>query len=573
MTAPAFPPARGRRRWRLRPAPRSPGRLAHLGLPPLIAKLLELRGITSAAEARVFLGGSDLPRRDPFLLPGLDAAVRRLRDAVRNRDPVAVYGDFDVDGITSTATLTESINDLGGVARPYIPNREREGYGLNVAAIEALAAAGTRLLVTCDCGTTNVLEVERARQLGVDVIVVDHHTPPAALPPATALVNPKLPTSAYPFTEYATAGLAYRLAGVLYEACGRPFPAGHYLDLAALGTVADLVPLVDENRDIVRRGLAAIASTSRPGVAALLRAAGIAPKEVSSQAIAYALAPRLNAAGRLEDASAALELLMTPDEARADELAARLDVLNRERQDMTRAAEALAREMTEGLEAPLTFVGSPGFHQGIVGLVASKLVESFGRPAVVFHVGETHSRGSCRSIADYDIVSGLRACADLFDRFGGHRQAGGFTIRNDRLPELRDRLLEHAGRALAGVELGPSVDIDAEWELGRVRGHEIKWLSRLQPHGMANPDPTLLSRRVQVLESWTVGEDGRHLRLKLKDGPVTWSGILFNWEQEAPAAGSLADVVYSFAGDRYGPVYADGGKALQLTLEDLAPAG
>jgi single-stranded-DNA-specific exonuclease len=561
-----------RRRWRLRAAAR-PGALASSGLPPLVAMLLELRGISSNAQARVFLGGSELPSRDLFLIPGLEAAVRRLRDAIRNREPVTVYGDFDVDGMTSTATLTESINHLGGVARPYLPNREREGYGLNVAAIEAIAASGTRLLVTCDCGTTNVREVTRARELGVDVVVVDHHVTPPELPPATALVNPKLPGSEYPFAEYATAGLAYRLAGVLYDACGRPFPAERYLDLAALGTVADLVPLVDENRDIVRRGLEAIAKTSRPGVAALLRVSGIAPKEVSSQAIAFALAPRLNAAGRLDDATLALELLMTRDESRADELAARLDALNRERQEMTRAAESLAKELSDGGEAPITVVGSRDFHQGVVGLVASKLVESFGRPAVVFQVGETHSRGSCRSIPEYDIVSGLRSCASLFERFGGHRQAGGFTIRNDRLDELREALLEHAGGVLDGVDLGPTVEIDTEWELGTVRGQEIKWLGKLQPHGMANPDPTLLSRGVTVLESWTVGEAGRHMRLKLKDGPVTWSAILFNWEQDLPAPGSMADVVYSFSGDRYGPVYGDGGKALQLTLVDLAPSG
>ena len=563
--------ANGRKRWRLRSS-LSLGSLAHAGLPPLIAMLMELRGVGSAAEAQVFLGGRDLPTRDLFLIPGLETAIRRLREAIRAGDLVTVYGDFDVDGITSTATLTEAVNDLGGRARPYIPNREREGYGLNIAAVESLAAGGTRLLVTCDCGTTNVREIARARELGMDLIVVDHHTTPPDLPDATALVNPKLPSSEYPFAEYATAGLAYRIAGVLYEACGRAFPAERYLDLAALGTVADLVPLVDENRDIVRRGLVAIEKSSRPGVAALLRVSGIAPKEVSSQAIAFALAPRLNAAGRLDDAGLALELLMTRDETRAEELASRLDELNRRRQEMTREAEALAKEMTSNRPGlPLSFVGAPGFHQGVVGLVASRLVDTLGRPAVVFQMGEGLSRGSCRSIAEYDIVSGLRACGDLFERFGGHRQAGGFTVRNDRLAELEERLLDHAARALEGVDLGPAIEIDAEWELSGVRGQEIKWLNKLQPHGMANPDPTLLSRRVTVLDSWLVGDDGRHLRLKLKDGPVTWSGILFGWEDQPVPAGSCADVVYSFAGDRYGPVYADGGQSMQLTLVDLAP--
>lgn len=533
---------------------------------------MELRGISSASEAQVFLGGRGLPSRDPYLLHGLEAAVRRLRSAIRERELVTVYGDFDVDGLTSTAVLTEAIEDLGGFARPYIPDREREGYGLNLQAVETLAASGTRLLLTCDCGTTNVREIERARELGVDVIVVDHHSTPAKLPPATAFINPKLPASEYPFVDYATAGLAYRIAGVLYDACGRAFPSERYLDLAALGTVADMVPLVDENREIVRRGLETISRSSRPGVLALMRAAGIAPKDVSSQGISFALAPRLNAAGRLDDANMALELLMTKDEGRAEELARMLDELNRRRQDMTREAEELAREMSPGADgSPLSFVGHAGFHQGIVGLVASRLVETFGRPAIVFHRGETLSRGSCRSIAEYDIVSGLRACGDLFERYGGHTQAGGFTIRNDRLPELKERILEHAAEALRGVELGPVLDIDSEWPLGTVRGPEIKWLAKLQPHGIANPDPSLLSRAATIVESWPVGDEGRHLRLKLKDGPVTWSGILFGWDSGPLPAGSLADVVYTFSSDRYGASYEGTGGALQLTLLDLAP--
>jgi single-stranded-DNA-specific exonuclease len=563
----------GRRRWRIRPLPERRS-LAHSGLPDLVSLILELRGLRSLAEAQTFIGGRDLPKRDPYLIPGFEDAAKRIRAAIKSVEPVTVYGDFDVDGITSTATLTEAINDLGGCARPYIPNREREGYGLNLAAIETLALAGTKLLVTCDCGTTNVREISHARALGLDVVVVDHHTTPPDLPPATALLNPKLPGSEYPFSEYATAGIAYRLAGCLYEVCGRPFPGERYLDLAALGTVADVVPLLDENRDIVRRGLDALARTSRPGLAALMKVAGIDAREVSSQAIAFALAPRLNAAGRLSDAVLALELVMTGDETRAFELATQVDSLNRERQDMTRAAEDLARDMTAGSEdLPLSFVGDAAFHPGVVGLVASRLVETWGRPAVVYQRGDNgFSRGSCRSIPEYDIVSGLRACGDLFERYGGHHQAGGFTIRNERLGELEERLLEHAARALSGVELGPSVIIDAEWPLGRVRGQEIKWLSKLQPHGMGNPDPKLLSRGVAVLDAWPVGDDGRHLRLKLKDGPVTWSGILFGWEDQPPPAGSFVDVVYGFSTDRYGPRYEGFGGAMQLTLVDLAPS-
>ncbi len=561
---------RGRRAWRLRSSSLA-GKLDGIGLSPLVSRVLENRGLASKTDVALFLGGRERPARDPFLIPGFDAAVQRLRQAARDSEAVCVFGDFDVDGITSTATLVETLNDLGARAFPYLPHREREGYGLNLGAVETIAARGARILVTCDCGTSNPEEVARARVLGVEVIVVDHHSIPVRLPEAT-LVNPKLPQSRYPFSEYATAGLAYRLAGALYEACGRSFPSERYLDLAALGTVADMVPLVDENRDIVRAGLEALSSTTRPGLQALMEVSGVQPKVVSSENISFGLAPRLNAAGRLDDARLALDLLLTRDEGEARALATRIDDLNRERQRLTREAQELAIEMTAGLDLPLTLVGHQGFHQGIVGLVASRLVETLGRPAVVYQMGETESRASCRSIAEYDVVGGLRSCADLFERFGGHRQAGGFTIRNERLSELRERLVAHAADALAGVDLTPAVEVDAEWPLGSLRAAEIRWLGRLQPHGKGNEEAVFLSRAVTAVESGVVGEDGQHLRLKLRDGPVTWGAIAFGWGDEAPSPGTAVDIVYSLSSGRFGPTYAGSGGALQLQLLDLAPS-
>jgi single-stranded-DNA-specific exonuclease len=566
-------PANGsRRRWRLLDSPLR-NRLAHVGIPALIALLLENRGIRSRQEAALFIGGKEPPARDPYLLPDFEAAVLRLRRAVLEREAVTVFGDFDVDGMTSTAAITDAINDLGGHARPYIPNREREGYGLNLRAVEMLAASGTRLLLTCDCGTSSIAEVERAQQVGMDVIVLDHHSPPPELPRPTALVNPKLPTSRHGFSEYSTAGLAYLVAGALYDACRRPFPEQRYADLAALGTVADMVPLVDENRQIVRRGLRALADSSRPGVRALVAASGIDTRHLSSESIAFALTPRLNAAGRLDDASVALDLLLCRDEERASELASRLDELNRERQLMTREAEDLARDLLEEKSnLPLLLVGDERFHQGIVGLVASRLVETYGRPALVYQRGDCESRGSCRSIEAYDIVSGLRSCHDLFERYGGHSQAGGFTVRNERLEALEERMLAHASHALAGVELGPFVNIDAEWPLGLLRSQEIKWISKLGPFGMGNKEPVLLSRGVTAVEARPVGEDGRHLRLRLKEGNVTWPAIAFGYEGEPPAEGQRLDLVYSLSSDRYGPSYEGNGAALQLTIVDLAPS-
>ena len=533
--------------------------------------MLENRGIGTTAEAQLFLGGKPVAFGDPRRLPGFEQALRVLRDAVRQERLVSVYGDFDVDGITSTAILTETLRDLGGKVLPYIPHREREGYGLNARAIESLADRGVEVLVACDCGTTSVHEIERARALGVEVIVVDHHLPPGSLPDASAMVNPKLPENGYAFDGYCSGGVAFRLAEGLYAAERREFPEERYVELAALATVADMVPLVDENREIVRRGLAALAKTSRPGLQALMNVAGVDPKRVSAESIGFQLAPRLNATGRLADARLALDLLLCEDDGTAAILAATIDAMNKERQRLTLEAQELARGLVESRpELPLMLVGDSGFHQGIIGLVASRLVEAFGRPAVVYQQGETESRGSCRSISAYDITSGLRFCGELFERYGGHKQAGGFTIRSDRLQALEERLIGHAAAALEGYDLTPVIDVDGEWPLRELRSQEIRWLGKLQPHGIGNEEATLLSRGVTVVEARGVGADSAHLKLKLKDGGVTWPAIAFNWQDEQPPEGSRIDLVYSLSSDRYGS--AEGGGALQLSVVDLAPS-
>ena len=516
------------------------------------------------------MGGRETGFSDPFRIPGFETSLSILRKALAERRSISVYGDFDVDGITATAILTETLQALGGDVAPYIPHREREGYGLNKRAIESLADRGTEVLVTCDCGTTANPEVEHARSLGMEVVVVDHHVPPSELPETSALLNPKLPHEEA-LTEFSSAGLAFRLAEALYESQGMPFPESRYAELATLGTVADMVPLVEENRELVRRGLTAFGESERPGLRALIEVTGAKASAVSAETIAFGLAPRINAAGRLADARLALDLLLTKDESEAQALAANIDALNHERQRMTLEAQNLALEMMKGREdTPLTVVGHADFHQGIIGLVASRLVETLGRPAAVYQRGEIESRGSCRSIPAYDITAGLRSCGELFERFGGHSQAGGFTILNDRLEAMERRLVEHAARELEGHDLTPVLDIDAEWPLNELRSQEIRWLGKLAPHGQGNPDPTLLSRKVTVLEAKTVGVDGAHMRLKLKSGAVSWPAIAFRWDRELPEAGSSVDVVYSLSSDSYGP--SDNGGALQLTVLDMAPA-
>jgi single-stranded-DNA-specific exonuclease len=549
-------------------------------------------------EARRFLEGAPAPP-DPFLLPDMERAVRRLRLALGRRELVAVFADFDVDGVTAAALLTQGLEALGGRVLTHIPDRFQEGYGLNTDAIDRLRAQGADLLLTADCGSSSLAEVEHARALGMDVIILDHHAVPEQLPPAQALVNPKLaqrepgasaglPGSESPgsgsLRELAAVGLAYQLMAALHEALNAAFEPDAHLDLVALGTVVDMAPLVGENREMVRRGLAALARTSRPGLRALMKVAGVGSEHLDTEALSFALGPRLNAAGRIANARLAYDLLVAGDEGEAARLAQRLDELNRERQRQTLDALSLAQELWSADDplargGPLVMLGHPAFGSGIVGLVAARLAEELYRPAVVYELGESISRASARSIPEFDIVGALRTCAGLFRHFGGHRQAAGFTADNQALPAIKERLLEQAARDLAPLDLAPTIEVDAPMPLRALRAAEIQGLGLLAPHGIGNPRPTFLSRGVTVLECQAVGSDGQHLRLKLRDGPMVWPAIAFGMgegpiesrEPARPASGlpepgSLIDVVYAFSADRRG------GDKLELEVLDFLPS-
>lgn len=562
------------RRWRLRG--RFPeGALADAPYPALVRHLLWHRGVRTASEAARFLEGPQAAGEyDPLLLPGMERALSRLRQAVRGGETVAVFGDFDVDGVTASAVLTQGLRSLGVKVVPYIPDRFQEGYGLNLGALDTLRQAGARLVVTADCGTSSHREVDHACGLGMEVVILDHHTVPPQLPAAVATVNPKREDSRYPESELAAVGLAYKLMAALHESLGRAWEPDRYLDLVALGTVADLAPLQNENRLLVQRGLRALARGQRPGVRALMEASGIDPEAVDAEAIGYALGPRLNAAGRLAHARLAFELLLEEDEGEAMRRALELTALNQERQRQTGAALELARELLsrEDREAPLIFIGHREISAGIVGLVAGRLAEELYRPTVVYEAGEERSRGSCRSIPEFDITAALRRFAGLMERFGGHRAAAGFTARNETLAALKEALLQAAEEGLRGVELTPAIDIDAALPLSRLGGQALRWLARMAPFGQGNPEPTFLSRGVQVVEVRNIGADGRHLRLKLRDGPVTWPAVAFGLGPESPAAldvrpGDRIDVVFSLAAER------GQRDVLELRVKDAAPSG
>ncbi|HSP54605.1 MAG TPA: single-stranded-DNA-specific exonuclease RecJ, partial [Dehalococcoidia bacterium] len=511
---------------------------------------------------------------------------------------IAVYGDFDVDGVTASAILSEGLAALGASILTYIPDRFSEGYGVNTEAIDRLHARGVGLILSADCGTSSIPEVAHARKLGIDAIVIDHHTVPAELPDTIALINPKRPGNRYPEPELASGGLAFKLMSALYARMGRPFDPDRYLDLVALSTICDVAPLRDENRSLVQRGLQALAQTSRPGLRALLDASGVDPSRIDADTIGYALGPRLHAAGRLAHAQLALDLLTETGEDNARERALQLTELNQQRQQATAEAMALARDLLadEDPDAPLIFIGHPDIPSGIVGIVAGRLAEEFYRPAVVYERGEAESRASCRSIPEFDIAAALRTAPDLMLRFGGHRAAAGFTATNDNLPVLKAALQAHTREALAGLDLAPVLDIDAAVPLRSLNGRLIHGIFRMAPFGEANPEPTFLSRDVEVADVRLLGEDGAHLRLRLRDGRVTWPAIAFHLNgngrtngANAPttagnetlaehaaivAPGDRIDVVYTFSQDRASTGARLGGDsgALELRVKDLAPA-
>ena len=559
------------RRWQLRG--RFPdGELASAPHQPLVRHLLWHRGVRTAAEAAVFMDAAD-PHHNPLDLPDIEPAINRLRRAIDSGELIAIYGDFDVDGVTSSAILLEALGDLGARAVSYIPDRFEEGYGVNVAAIEQLARDGAGLIVTADCGTSSRDEIAAAAALGVETIVIDHHTVPPELPNAVAVVNPKRADSRYPEPELATGGLAFRVMQALYASLGREFDPAQYLDLVALSTVCDMAPLRGENRWLVREGLREMAKARRPGLRAMFETAGTDPAQANADTIGYTLGPRLNAAGRLRHGRLALELLLERDEDRARERALELGALNTERQQATADAMDLAKELLakEPPDAPLILIGHEDIPSGIVGLVAGRLCEQYNRPAVVYERGAETSRASCRSIPEFDITGALRNCAPLLVRFGGHRAAAGFTTENANLDALREGLVAQAADVLRDVDLTPVLPIDAAIPLHRVNASLIRSLTGMAPFGVGNDEPVFLSRNLEVVDFRLMGGDGEHLRLTLRDRDgtraVAWPAVAFGMGATEPVVGEHLDAVYTFCADRG----ADG--ALELRIVDFRKGG
>ena len=569
------------KRWNVPPLITPEADSALIAFPTILRQILFNRGYATDADARAYLNAKPDFNTDPFQMTGMREATDRIILALQNNEPIAIYGDYDVDGVTATALLVQTLQSLNADVRGYIPNRFEEGYGLNNNALDELKADGVKLVITVDCGIRSPNEALHARTLGLDLIISDHHHPAEGdLPPALAVINPKQRGDTYPDKDLAGVGIAYKIAEALSilrpfdNAQDKPsaFSLDFLLDLVALGTVADLAPLVGENRILVRKGLRQMKQTTRQGLFSLAAVSDIKLDKVNAGNIGFSLGPRLNAAGRLKEALAAFELLTTKDVFRAGELAQVLDMQNRERQRITRDMQKRAEEiaMNEDPDAYLLFAAQEDFNPGVIGLAASRLTETYYRPAIVASKGEEETRGSCRSIPEFHITEALDQCADLLVRHGGHAAAAGFTVRNENLSELVSRLKAIAADQLSNEDLRPTLTADAEVSLKDIRPELFeKALKYLEPTGYGNPNAAFVARNIKVKNARTVGADAKHLKLSLEDDKgYTHDAIGFRlgeWQKKMPPR---VDILFTYEVNEY-----NGRIGYQLNLKDIKATG
>jgi single-stranded-DNA-specific exonuclease len=541
-----------------------------LSLPEVVCRLLLIRGYVSAEDAKLFLRPKLDKLHDPLEFLSMDKAVERLARAVREQELVFIHGDYDVDGISSTTLLTRAIRVLGGKAMPFIPRRLEDGYDLSDAGVDAAMAAGAKVVVTCDCGTTAVAPVARLCKAGIDVIVTDHHLPGSGeLPDCLAILNPKRGGCGYPDKDLAAVGVAFKLALALARALGKNenFIWG-MLDLVALATVADVAPLRGENRVFVRYGLRMLSETQNIGMRALIRAAGLSGKPLTAGRIGFILAPRLNAAGRLGHAIRGVELLLSENEHEANVIARELEELNNKRQELDHATLDQAREKVLQLDLDDTFgivLADETWHPGVIGIVASRLVEEFGRPTVLIALSDDQGKGSGRSISKFDLHGALGQAREFLLRFGGHRAAAGVTIAREKVNDFAAKFNEVAKSLLTPEDLVPEIRVDLEVSIDGMDGRLESLFRHFEPFGIGNPSPVLLARNVTLAANpRLVGKDGLKVVLDTGTGSLDALGWGLAHRAAEFQAGSKVDVAFRLERDEY-----RGESYLQARIADI----
>ncbi len=567
------------RQWVLPEPPSKDADKNLAGFAPVERQLLFNRGITDPESAEKFLNAQN-EVHDPYLLKDMEKAVERIQQAIAKNQQIVIFGDYDVDGVTATALLVQVFTQLGGKVIHYIPDRFEEGYGFSEESIQGVLALNPDLIITVDCGVRSIKEVDLMTAAGVDVIITDHHQPLDEVPRACAIINPKQCGDNYPFKELAGVGLAYKLA----QAVSSKFPdknleVENWLDLVALGTIADLAPLRDENRTLVRRGLGKINEGKRPGINALIAVSRILPGKVKSDNIGFMLGPRLNAAGRLKTAENAFHLLIAKSIEEAAPLAFFLDSENKERQAITRDIQARVESQVESADEAyirsLIFYYDENFNEGVVGLAASRLADSFYRPSIVGALKGDLIRASCRSIPEINITSALDECVELLVKHGGHAMAAGLTIEKRNAEEFHRRMAEIIQRELGEKEVKPKIYIGAEVDLLDIKPNLIDFIVRLEPAGIDNPYPLFVTRDVTVSKIQIMGKEGNHLRFLVRRSTgkkgmdykdITYSAVAFNFGYLAEQLkdGDIADILYSYEINEY-----NGNSTLQLNIRDI----
>lgn len=546
---------------------------AEAGVTQVVARVLLNRGVNTADGVRDFLNPSLAALHDPFLLPDMEPAANRLAQAVRAGERICVHGDYDVDGVTGAALLVRALRALGAKVEYRLPHRRHEGYDIKAATVEESAANGVGLIVTCDCGINAIGAVERANELGIDVIITDHHEPGPVLPPAIAVVDPKRRDAAYPFPELAGVGVAYKLAQALVrklDSNEESFKA-RFVDLVTLGTVADVVPLVGENRAFVKHGLAAVASSKKVGIRTMLKVCNLTGKPLSAYYIAFVLAPRINAVGRMDDASKALELFLTSDEGQAGLLAEEMERHNSERKAEQARIMHEAVEQVESKDLDKTRVlvlSAEGWNTGVVGIAAGKICELYCRPTILLSRDEPCQVGcgSARSVEGFNLLDGLRYCDALLDRYGGHAAAAGVTLPLANLDAFEARINAYAAEMLPVEELVPRITMDAELAPADLTRELADAITSLEPFGMGNPEPLFMSSGLKVLERQRVG-DGSHLKLQVRgsgNGPLSCIAFGLGDLESTIELGSAVDLCYSIRLNTY-----NGSESVQLVVKAI----
>lgn len=539
-----------------------------LNIAPLVASLLVNRGLDTVESARYFLFENEQEFHDPFLLTGMDLAVARIKMAIEKQEPVLIFGDYDADGVTSTTVMMKTLRELGANVQFYIPNRFTEGYGPNIPAFRYAAEIGIKLIITVDTGIAAVNEAKEAKELGLDLIITDHHEPGPELPPALAIIHPKLENSQYPFKDLAGVGVAFKVGHALYGEIPE-----HLLDIVAIGTIADLVSLQGENRLIASRGIKKLKTTKNIGLQALLNQTSVAPHTVDEETIGFLIAPRLNAAGRLDNADPAVELLLTNDEDEAHAIAEEIEQLNKDRQaivsEITEQAMKEVEEKYPISENHVLVIGKEGWNPGVIGIVASKLVERFYRPVIVlcFDKENGFAKGSARSINGFDLFKNLSENRDILPHFGGHTMAAGMTLKLEHVDELRNRLNLAARNQLTENDFIPITSLDGQFEINEINISSLEEMQMLAPFGMDNPKPKILIKDANITGIRKIGSDQKHLKMTIESDGNSLDGVGFGlgslFEQISPS--SKISVIGELSINEWNNI-----RKPQIFLQDLA---